>query len=177
MDIASIRELYGYNHWANEKTVEAVSRLDPEKFTRELGNSFSSVRDTLVHIVGAEWIWLERWNGRSPKRLPSASELGTLAEITTRWAEVNEVRSKFLQGLSALDLNASIAYVNQHGETWSYPLWQQMVHVANHSTYHRGQITTLLRQLGEQPIITDFLVYYDEKNQFHATVPASRPAQ
>jgi len=165
MDIAFIRELYAYNHWANQKTLAAASQLDEEKFTRSLGNSFSSVRDTLVHILGAERIWLERWNNRSPRALLSVKELPTVAAIAARWKQVEEERNNFLQGLTPAALNTAISYVNPRGETWSYPLWQQLVHVVNHSSYHRGQITTLLRQLGAQPVSTDLLLYYDEKHQ------------
>jgi len=163
MDIAFITELYSYNRWANAKTLAAASRLDNEAFTRELGNSFSSVRDTLVHILGAEWIWLERWNGRSPKALPSSAELPTLAAITERWKLVEEGQNSFMQGLGASDLSKAISYVNPRGETWTYPLGQQMLHVVNHSTYHRGQITTLLRQLGAEAVSTDLLLYHDEQ--------------
>jgi len=165
MDVAFVTELYRYNDWANQKTLGAVSQLNEQKLTRALGNSFSSVRDTLVHILGAEWIWLERWNRRSPRALLSVAELPTLAAITARWKQVEEARNKFLHDLRPSDLDMPVSYLNQQGETWTYPLWQQMVHVVNHSSYHRGQITTLLRQLGAKPVSTDLLVYYDEKGQ------------
>lgn len=177
MDLAFIEELYKFNCWANEKVLMVVSQLDPDQFTREMGSSFSSVRDTLVHLVGGEWIWLERWMGRSPHALPTAAELPTLAAISAKFAQIHEDRGRFLQKLDAAKLNDSISYVNQRGQTWTYPLWQMMVHVVNHSTYHRGQITTLLRQLGARPIMTDFLFYYDENNLSHMTAPAPRPAQ
>jgi uncharacterized damage-inducible protein DinB len=163
MDVSFIVELYGYNRWANEKTLAATSHLDEERFTRDLGNSFSSVRDTLVHILGAEWIWLERRNGRSPRALLSVKEHPTHAALTARWKQVEQAQMEFLNKLDSSGLNAPLSYVNQRGDTWTYPLWQQMVHVLNHSTYHRGQITTLLRQLGAPAVTTDFLVYYDEK--------------
>ena len=163
MDLAYLRELYGYNRWANAKTLAAVSHLDAAQFQRPLENSFSSVHDTLVHILGAEWIWLERWNGRSPRGLLSGAELPDLDAIRTRWKQVEEDQRRFLQQLSQPELEKPISYVNSKGETWTYPLWQQMAHVANHSTYHRGQVTTLLRQLGAKAPMTDFLFYYDEQ--------------
>ena len=64
MDLTRIRELNDYSRWANRRTLAATAQLDSDKFTRSMGNSFSSVRDTLAHILGAEWIWLERWQGR-----------------------------------------------------------------------------------------------------------------
>jgi len=162
MNIEFLRELYRYNHWANHETVLAVSRLDHDAFMRPLGNSFSSVRDTLAHILGGEWIWLERWNGRSPRALLSATEFPDLEAITQKWKQVEDEQVAFLRVLQSSDLDKTISYVNQKGETWSYPLGRQMMHVANHSTYHRGQITTLLRLLGAEPARTDFLRYHDE---------------
>ena len=67
MDVADIQELYRYNQWANDRAFEAASGLTLEEFTRDLGNSYPSVRDTLTHIVWAEWIWLQRWKGTSPQ--------------------------------------------------------------------------------------------------------------
>ena len=73
MELHCIRQLYDYNHWADRRILAIASKLTSEEFIRPMGNSFSSVRDTLAHILGAEWIWLERWQGRSPKNLLDAA--------------------------------------------------------------------------------------------------------
>jgi uncharacterized damage-inducible protein DinB len=163
MDLVYLGELFSYNRWANERVLAAAATLDEEKFKREMGNSFSSVRDTLVHVFGGEWIWLERWKGRSPRALPTVAEVPDLATIRAKWTQVAEEQRRFLGQLQASDLEKAVCYVNSKGDTWTYPLWQQMAHVVNHSSYHRGQITTLLRQLGAKGIGTDFLRYYDER--------------
>ncbi len=157
----TIRELYAYNLWANQRALTSVAPLPSEQFTRGMGNSFSSVRDTLAHILGTEWIWLERWLGRSPKAFLPASDFPTVEAIRERWDTVEQDRSRFIESLTPDQLQQSIAYINTHGERFSYLLWQQMAHVVNHSSYHRGQVTTLLRQLGAEPQSTDFLSYYD----------------
>ena len=162
-DIAYVAELYAYNRWANQKALAAVAQLSEEQRKRPMGSSFSSLHDTLVHILGGEWIWLERWLGRSPRSLPSSDEVADWAALARRWKQLDEDQQRFLSQLTAADLTKSITYVNQRGETWTYPLWQLLVHVANHSSYHRGQATTLLRQLGAKAASTDFLLYYDEK--------------
>ena len=161
MQPETIRELYVYNHWANQRVLASLAPLSGEQFTRNLGNSFSSVRDTVAHILAAEWIWLERWLGRSPKALLPASDFPTVAAIRERWATVEQDRNRFIQTLTAAKLLESVAYTNTRGEDYSHLLWQQMTHVVNHSSYHRGQVTTLLRQLGAEPQNTDFLSYYD----------------
>jgi len=163
MDLKDIRELYGYNSWANQRTLSAAARLDSQAFLRNLGSSFSSVRDTLAHILGAEWIWLERWQGRSPAALLSAADFPSMQSLQARWETVESDRTRFIDALAPARLQEEIAYINTRGQRWVYPLWRQMVHVVNHSTYHRGQITTLLRQLGGEAVATDLLVYYDEK--------------
>src|SRR5579859_657435 len=161
MHPSTIRELFLYNHWANQRTLASVEPLSAEQFTRAMGNSFSSVRDTLAHILSAEWIWLERWLGRSPREMLPASDFPTVESLRRRCHAVEHDLNEFLQTLTPERLANSLAYINRQGEPFAYPLWQQMLHVVNHSSYHRGQIVTLLRQLGAEPQNTDFLVYYD----------------
>jgi uncharacterized damage-inducible protein DinB len=162
MQLDAIRELYNYNHWANQRTISSVTPLTHEMFIRSMGNSFGSVRDTLAHIVGAEWIWLERWLGRSPKALLSASDFPTVQALQQRWATVRHDQNQYIQRLVPERLQDEVSYINTRGERYAYALWRQMVHVVNHSSYHRGQITTLLRQIGAEPVSTDLLVYYDQ---------------
>lgn len=161
MDVNTVRALYDYNRWANARVLEAASALNPEQFTRDLGNSFHSVHDTLAHILGAEWIWLERWKGTSPKSLLNASDFPSVEALKTRWNEVESDRAQFILGITPEHLERVISYVNTRGQTFAYPLGEMMVHVVNHSTYHRGQIATLLRQLGAKPESTDLLLYRD----------------
>jgi uncharacterized damage-inducible protein DinB len=162
MQLDAIRELYDYNQWANERVISSVTPLTDEMFTRNMGNSFGSVRDTLAHIIGAEWIWLERWLGRSPKALLNASDFPTVRALQQRWATVRQDQTQYIRTLVPDRLKDELSYTNTREEHYSYALWRQMVHVTNHSSYHRGQITTLLRQLGAEPVPTDLLVYYDE---------------
>jgi uncharacterized damage-inducible protein DinB len=162
MELNSIRALYDYNRWADRRILERASKLARDDFIRPMGNSFSSVRDTLAHILGAEWIWLERWQGRSPKALLEAATFPRVQSLESKWETVERDQVQFIEALTPQRLVEELAYLNQKGQRYSYPLWQQMVHVVNHSSYHRGQVTTLLRQLGAEAVSTDFLVYYDE---------------
>jgi len=162
MEPDGIRQLYDYNRWASLRILAKAGTLASEDFVRPMGNSFSSVRDTLAHILGAEWIWLERWQGRSPKALLDAATFPKVQSLQSRWETVEHDQTQFIEALTQQRLVEELAYLNQRGQRYSYPLWQQMVHVVNHSSYHRGQITTLLRQLGAEAVSTDLLVYYDE---------------
>ncbi len=163
MDLATIKDLYDFNRWANARVLTAASQLSSEQFLRDLGSSFRSIRDTLTHILAAEWIWLERWNGRSPRSMPGGWEFQTVKALTAEWERVEHHQKEFINRLTEEQLQAIVQYVNIKGETWAYPLWQQLVHVVNHSTYHRGQITTMLRQVAAEPVATDFLVFFDQK--------------
>ncbi len=159
--LTTLRELIDYNTWARDRQLKACAALTQEQFLRPMGNSFSSLRDTLAHLVGAEWVWLERWRGRSPKKLPDGWEFPDLAAIEQRWRDVERGVRDYLARLDEEALTRPLTYVNLKGETWTYPLWRTLIHLVNHQTYHRGQVTTLLRQLGAQPVQIDFLVAHD----------------
>lgn len=161
MDPTDIQELYRYNQWANDRLLEAVSVLTPDQFTRSLGSSYPSVRETFAHIVWAEWLWLQRWKGASPQRRFDAGDFPHMSVLNDRWSELKAEQLAFVDTVTAERLHAVVEYVNLQGETWQYTLWRQMYHVVNHSTYHRGQLTTMLRQLSAAPVPTDFLVFRD----------------
>lgn len=155
--------LYDYNAWADRRVLQAASALSSEQFTRQLGSSFSSVRDTLAHIYGAEWIWLERFQGRSPAALPDEKQFAEIETLKARWAELEAALLGFVRGLTQEDLNRVMEYKTLKFGVYRNPLWQSMQHVVNHGTYHRGQITTMLRQLSAQPILTDLMHFYRER--------------
>ena len=159
--IEEVAKLLDYNRWANARTLDSVASLAQEELDRKLGGSFPSVRETLVHIYAAEWIWLERWRGTSPKGLPSPDEMKTLDGIKERWARVEEARSKFARDLSDERLGETISYFNLAGEGRKNRLGELFVHVVNHSSYHRGQVATMLRQLEHKPFSTDYVLYLD----------------
>jgi uncharacterized damage-inducible protein DinB len=157
------RTLFAYDAWANGRMLDACAALAPEQFARDLGSSFRSVRDTLAHIMGAEWLWLERFRGRSLASLPSADQFPDLASLRARWTQVERDLLSYVEGLSAADLERSFDYHDMKGDLHSNLLWQTLQHLANHGTYHRGQVTTLLRQLGAKPIGTDLIGFYRER--------------
>ncbi len=163
MSPEDMRQLYDYNAWANRRAMEAAAALTPEQFTKPLGSSFSSVRDTLAHLYGAEWIWLERFQGRSPASLPDASQFASLASLRERWLEQETHLLGFVRGLTQADLDRVMEYKTLKFGVYRNSLWQSMQHLVNHGTYHRGQVTTLLRQLGAQPILTDLMHFYRER--------------
>ncbi|HLZ93601.1 MAG TPA: DinB family protein [Candidatus Acidoferrum sp.] len=158
-----IRVLYEYNAWANRRSLSAAAALTPEQFTKPMASSFSSVRDTLAHIFGAEWIWLERFQGRSPSSLPDTTQYPDVAALGERWGEFEPRLLNFARNVTQSDLDRILEYKTLKFGAYSNPLWQSMQHLVNHGSYHRGQVTTLLRQLGASAVLTDLMHYYRER--------------
>lgn len=158
-----MRVLYDYNAWANRRHLEAVSKVTTEEFVRPMGSSFGSLRDTLAHIYGAEWIWLERFQERSPERLPDVTQFQDVPGLREKWLAHETHLLAFVGKLTQEDLNRVMEYKTLKYGVYRNPLWQSMQHVVNHGTYHRGQVTTLLRQLNAQPILTDLMHFYRER--------------
>ena len=163
MNTADIQFQFEYNRWANARLLETVRALTNEQFLRELGSSYSSVRDTLTHILGAEEVWLMRWKGISPKTILDPAYFPDVRSIQSKWTEVELDQWNFVSKISDESLQEMVEYQNFKGETWEYSLWQMMYQMVNHSTYHRGQVIAMLRQLGAAPSSLDFLLFIDSK--------------
>lgn len=164
MSPEEISQLYDYNAWANQQALSGAEKLSAEQFTRPMGSSFSSVRDTLGHICGAEWIWLERFLGRSPSALPNAGQFSDVESLRNQWMAQGTLLLDFVRGITQADLDREFEYKTLRFGIYRNPLWQSMMHVVNHGTYHRGQVTTMLRQLGVQPLLMDLMHFYREQS-------------
>jgi uncharacterized damage-inducible protein DinB len=159
-----IATLYRYNAWANARILAAAARVTPAQFLAGGGASYDSIRDTLVHTLGAQWLYLERWHGRSPRALPPPAEFPDLAAVCARWQDVERATATFVAGLTDARLAEVIAYTNLQGEPWAYPLWQQMVHQVNHGTQHRSEAAVMLTHAGASPGGLDLLHFVDVEN-------------
>jgi uncharacterized damage-inducible protein DinB len=159
---SDIRALYDYNRWANRRLLEAAATLTPAQFTQDRGSSFGSVRDTLAHIYASDAVWLARWKGASPSAYPEAAGFPSIAVLAVAWEQLEQARGEFLANLTDAALDEVVSYTNVQRERWRYPRRQMMQHVVNHSTYHRGQVVTLLRQHGVPAPGTDLLLFLDE---------------
>jgi uncharacterized damage-inducible protein DinB len=157
------RTLYEFDAWANARTLNACAALTPEQLTRNLGNSFGSVRDTLGHILGAQIVWIERLTGSTPVGLPSPDSFPDLASVRAKWAETEPRLHAYVNSLTQADIDRVLEYRNLKGVTFHDQIGQILQHLANHGSYHRGQVTTLLRQLGAKPVNTDMIGFYRER--------------
>ena len=159
MNVDEIRDLFSYTEWANERILETLRGMSEEQLTRPIESSFPSIRETLAHIVMAEWVWLRRWKGESPTEWPEWADLRSLDAITGHLRAIEAERRELLESLTDDELHRDLSYRSIKGDPFSNPLVGLMQHMVNHSTYHRGQLTTMIRQAGGKPPATDLIVW------------------
>jgi uncharacterized damage-inducible protein DinB len=164
MNQSDIRQLFDYTEWANGLALNAAAQLSDENLRHDFSISHRSIFGTLLHMAGAEWIWLERWHGRSPAgkeawSLWTTESCADLATLNQRWHDLIDRRTQFISELAEPRLTAELPFRLLSGDASSMPLVDQMHHVANHATLHRGQVVGMIRQLGITPPATDLLFY------------------
>ena len=164
MTVKDLERLYDYSYWANQKLLAVVSQLTPEQFTQVVVGSYGSVRNTLVHVLSAEWGWLDRCGGHARGAALKADDYPTVESVFERWAKVQGWVRAFLAGLKDEDLNRTVEFTNPRGEKRSGRFGALMQHGATHGVHHRGQVALLLRALGYSPGNVDMLFYDAEKH-------------
>jgi uncharacterized damage-inducible protein DinB len=161
MNLQDLRTLLDYHYWARDRLLDALDTLSPEQFTRDLGSSFKSIRDTAAHTYAAEWAWHQRWLGQSPTALLPADRFPDVASLRGEWMALEAKMRAYVDGLGDAGVDRVIGYTLLNGSPGSTPLWQMLQHVVNHASYHRGQITTMLRQIGATPAKPmDLIAFY-----------------
>jgi uncharacterized damage-inducible protein DinB len=161
MRINDIRTLYAYNTWANARILDAAARVPAEQFaTAALGAC--NLRDTLLHILVAESIWLLRWQGIVPESVEFPDDFPTLDALRARWREEERQLTAFLDTLGDADLDSTLTYRRSDGEIATGTLWHLLLHVVNHGTQHRAELALLLTALGHSPGDVDVTIFLRE---------------
>ncbi len=164
MTFGDLRVLLDYHYWARDRLLDAVEPLTHEQYARDMGNSFRSIRDTVTHIYAAEWAWYSRWHGQSPTALLSPDMFPDAAMLRKTWIDHEAKMRAFLESLGEQGIDRVIEYKLLSGQTGASVIWHMMQHVVNHASYHRGQVTTMLRQLGAAPPKSmDLIAFYRER--------------
>ena len=158
-DKQALSRLVDYCEWANHLYLDAVAPLDAEAFTRDMKGSHGGICGTLVHAYGAEWIWQQRFSGVSPSALPGKDEIRSVAALRERCPALEAERRAWLEALPADAGARVIEYRTFKGDAFSGRLLPLLQHVANHGSYHRGQVAVFLRQLGLKPPTTDLVAF------------------
>jgi uncharacterized damage-inducible protein DinB len=164
MTVQDISRLYDYTDWATNKVLGAAQSLTLDQLYHDFKFGHHSIFETLIHTMGAEWVWLERWKGESPTNLLDHRDYTSVKDIELVWQSIEEDRKNFISTLTDDKLSQPLEYKNLAGNIYHEPLEGQMTHCANHATHHRGQLVGYLRALGAQVPVTDFIAYLREKN-------------
>lgn len=166
------RWLARYNTWMNEKLYALAATLAEAERTRDLGAFFRSVHGTLGHVLWADRIWLWRFTrdaavGESRDHAGNPIPIGMHDQVL--YPDFDDLRRErrrtdrdietWTAGLTDEHLAGPLAYASVSAGTREHPLWQAVTHFFNHQTHHRGQATTLLKQLGRDPGATDFILF------------------
>jgi uncharacterized damage-inducible protein DinB len=172
MQAEDIQILFSYNDWANERILRAAEHLSDEQFITPTSFGYGSLRDILVHTMGAEWMWRKRCQKNiSPPALPKADAFPTLASLRTHWHEEAQHMRAFLATLRDEDMRYLVHYTNTRGAAFKTPLWQALMHVVNHGTQHRSEAALLLTSYGHSPGDIDFVVFLrqEQRTQEHGS--------
>lgn len=158
-----ITMIYDYNYWSNQRILDTCEKLSQAELDAPTRNGYASLRVTLVHTLNANWLWLSRWRGVSPKTTLDERDFPTLASIRTRWREEEQQTRAFLATLTESDLASDLAYQNVKGTPFTLPLWQTLVHLVNHGTQHRSEVAFMLTALDRSPGDLDMSLYLTSK--------------
>ncbi|WP_425146066.1 DinB family protein [Deinococcus sp.] len=149
--------LLAYQNWATARILTALAQLSPEEWGRDLHSSHGGVGGTLSHLYGAEVIWSARLKGEPAPTFAKVAFPDSLAELEVQWTALQQQRRDFV---ATSGPQAVIQYANLNGEAQRSTVGEIVRHVVNHATYHRGQLVTMLRQLGYSAPNTDLIAFY-----------------
>ena len=162
MQTDDARTLLDYNGWANHQLLNAACLISAAEFDQDLGTSFKSIKGTLVHILDSEWHWLQLWQGKPRTRRPEPGDFGDAAALAAAFPPLEAEQRSFFDGLTDDALRSRCRVDDRH-----YTLAHLIQHTVNHSTHHRGQVVSLLRQLGHTPPNTGFRTgFLDERGMY-----------
>ena len=156
--------LYEYSLWADGLMLEAAAALTHEQLFHEHGHSWGSVHGVLVHMMSAEWIWLRRWQGESPKAVLKPEDFPVLSALRAHWNGLKAELHDFVAGQTEESLERFVTYTNTKGKVFTLPLWQLMAHLANHGTHHRGELAAMFALLGASHPEDELYRYYLSKS-------------
>jgi len=168
MHVTDLERLYDYHYWANRKLLGVVSQLTPEQFTQSVAGSYGSIRNTLVHVLSAEWGWLERCGGERRGDRLNPDDYPTIESLEQAWTRVEQCLREFLSRLEDADLAREVEFSLSGGPRHTLAVGELMQHEMIHAVHHRGQVSLLLRELGFTPGNFDMLMYDEQRR----SVPA-----
>ena len=161
MTLTEAKLFHAYNSWANNRIFDALAGLPEDQYLKEMKSSHGGIHGTMVHLVGAEKVWLERFHGAAQPFL-SLSPPSSLTDLRSIWEKSGYDMAQWLGTMTDKKLTETFTMKTLKGDTFTHMFAHAFQHLMNHSTYHRGQVVTMLRQLGVKPPGTDLIQFYRE---------------
>lgn len=159
-----LKQFAAYNEWANQRLLEVILALPEEKQKAELPSSFTSLYKTVLHMWDAESAWWQRMKLHERLIIPSETFNGSMADIANGLLNQSRQWKEWVAAASDLSLDHVFQYYNSKKEAVKMPVFQLLLHVFNHGTYHRGQLVNMCRQLGVEKLPrTDFSLWSSKK--------------
>lgn len=162
MTLQEIKTLHAFDSWATNRIFDAVGALPADDVMKDMKSSHKGIHGTLLHIVAAEKLWLSRWVGKPDARMMTTAEAPSLADLKGVWEKTGFEMAKFLGSMSDKKLQEAFSMTTTSGQTFTHTYWHAIQHVVDHSSYHRGQIITMMRQLGHVPPSSGLIGFYRE---------------
>jgi uncharacterized damage-inducible protein DinB len=159
VSVDTLRLQLDYSAWASQRLLDAAAQLSPEELTRDFKTADKTVLDTLVHIYAADRIWLARVLPE-PRATFVDPEDRDLTLLQTEWPALQQRWKLWLRDLSDAEVLRVISYQDIKGRPYSQAAWQILLHLVNHGTHHRGQVSGFLRAMGHTPPALDMIAYY-----------------
>jgi uncharacterized damage-inducible protein DinB len=154
----TVRDHLAYSAWATVRLLDTAAKLSPEELTRDFGTADRSVLGTLAHTFGADRVWLARVTGQPQRGLAEADR--EWATILREWPAVFDGWREWARPMTDERVLDVLDYTDLKGNPWQQSLWQIVLHVVNHGTHHRGQVSGFLRSMGYTPPPLDLIAYY-----------------
>jgi uncharacterized damage-inducible protein DinB len=154
-------ELADYQAWADNRVIDWLNQVSEEQWEQVTASSFGSIKQTAVHIASAEKIWIDYWKNVPDPVFLSAVFNGTKHDLTETWKRITADLKNFIEECPEENYLQPVSFRWPGGKEGRMAFWQTFSHCINHATYHRGQLVTLLRQVGFTKLSsTDLAAYY-----------------
>jgi len=159
IQLETVRELLRYDDWANGRVLQSAASLSDEQMDQSFEMGCGSLRWTLMHILCAEQVWVQRWQGHTETPWPDERERAAVAAMGERFREAPSVRDAFLRNLQDDGLTREIVYRDSFGGIFSAALGDMMLQLCNHSTHHRAQAVNMIRRVGAAAPELDYMYW------------------
>ena len=158
-----LQQYAAYNSWVNKRILETAAQLTDEQLNKEIVSSFPSVYKTILHLMEVENVWWQRLQ-LVEQTTPPGWFTGNFEELSKKWLQLSQQWQDWVQGANDANINHVFAWYNLKKEYFKEPVYKMLLHLFNHQTFHRGQLITMVRQLGLDKIPpTDFIVFSRKK--------------